>query len=620
MQQNPQKNMSVKHKKNTTTAVRQKQEKEITVNKNEKRTFPEWLPIAVILFTALLYSKSILNGFVNYDDNIYIVDDPYIRDFSLHGIKAIFSVFYQGNYHPLTQLLYLLTYKFFGLNAWAYHLLSVLLHLVNTWLVFKLTENLSGKKITALVVALLFAIHPMHVESVAWASSLKDVLCALFYLLALSVYLRYITTGFRAKYYIITMLLFLAALISKSAAVPLSVLLIAIDIYKGRKINRSSLLEKIPFLLVSLIFGLVNILSQDSAGAISKYIGDYGFINRVFLFTEAIAFYIINLVIPIWLAPMHYFPPLYGQFLPWMYYVSFPFVILICWFALKRSVLRKEAIFGLGFFLITMSVMLQFITPIGSHHTAERYTYIPYIGLFYIIGQWISGIAIKKWRNRVVIVFSFVIILFSIQTWIRIGIWKNDLALYSDWVEKSPGIFAFGYWTIGNTEKENGDLQAALQNYSKAIEANPKFDDAYFNRAKVYDDLKNIPLAIKDYSSSIQLKPGADAYNSRGWDYDQSGDIKSAMHDYNEAILLAPKYIKPYFNRAAIYTGTGNISAAIGDYDTILKINANDQYAYYYRGNAYFTTKDTVNACNDWKKAAELGNENALSLLGKYCK
>jgi len=599
--------------------MQHKHKKEIPAHNNEKKdSYPKWLPIAVVLLTALLYTKAVLNGFVDYDDNGFVLNNPYLRDFSWHGVKAIFTTFVYGAYSPLTTVLYFIIYHFFRLNPLPYHLLNVLVHLLNVWLVFKVTLQLSGKKITALIVMFLFAVHPMNAEPVAWVSSLKDVLFAFFYLLSLSFYLRYLESGLIVQYYFITIVFFIVSLMSKSAAVTLPVLLTAIDIYKGRMINIMSLLEKIPFFLLSVLLGILTIFAEKSLGALNTNMAYYGFINRIFLLTSAIASYIIKVIAPLNLSAAHYLPELINGRLPLIYYGSLLFLLLILWLALRKSSFRKEIIFGSCFFIITISVMLQII-QVGYVHTCERYAYITYIGVFYIIGQYISNTTIKKWRYVTLVAFSVLIIMFCFQTEARIAVWKNDITLSTSIIEKEPDAMRF-YFMRANSEKLEGDIQTALQDYTKCIQLDSTFEDAYFNRATVFDESSNIQLAIKDYSKLIRLNPKADAFNNRGWEYYKSGDMKSAMLDYDKAILLDSTFSKAYFNRASIKVSSGDFTGAIEDYNSLLRMYANDKNAYYYRGKAYLQTKDTINACKDWKKAAELGNEHALELLRQYCK
>jgi len=617
------------------------------------KNIPGWSVWVVISFTALLYSRSLFNGLTLMDDDYYIINNPFLKDFSWHGVTAIFSSFYSANYNPLTTLTWLFEYNLYGLNPLPYHALNVLLHLLNIWLAFKLAGQLSGKKLTALIVAILFAIHPMHVESVAWASERKDVLYAAFYLLALLAYLKYLTCGQSTKHYIITLLLFVASLFSKAAAVTLPVLLIVIDVYKGRKINTRSLLEKTPFFLLSLLFGILNIMAQGEVGAINDLTSSYGFINRIFLFTSGLAAYIVNLAAPLNLAVLHYLPAQNNGVLPWFYYASLPFVGCIIWLAAKRNPYRKEVLFGLSFFLVTIFVMLQ-ILAVGSMLFAERYTYIPYIGLFYIVGQWLSGAAEGKNSTWVIGIFSTVVILFSVQSWARMGVWKDDNTIVADIIAHNPDVY-YGYWMRGNLEKGEGNLQDALQDYTKAILLNRKFDDSYYNRGIVNNKLGYREAAIQDYNEAIAINPkSADSYNNRGWALFESGDIKSAISDFNRAILIKPGYASahnnrgwayfksgnanaalqdynsaisadpqfsmPWYNRAALKAATGDFNGAIEDYSSLLKLNPDDNSLYYYRGIARLKLKDNTGACQDWNTALGMGNKMASQMIGEYCR
>jgi len=611
----------------------------------------KWAPVAVILFTALIYYKALSGGITSVDDDFYIVKNPFLRDFSLHGVKEIFTSFYATNYHPLTTLTWLFEYNWFGLNPLPYHLFNVLLHLANTWLVFKLAEQLSGKRLTALVVCILFAIHPLHVESVAWIAERKDVLYSLFYVSSLLYYLHYYDSGFKTKYYLVSLLFFVTSLFSKSAAVTLPLVLLMFDIYKGRKLAAKAILEKVPFLLLSVLFGILAILSQKAGGAINNYASSYNFINKLFIFTSALSFYFLKLIAPFGLSILHYSPYILGSKLQWWYYMSVPFLLFIGWLVVRRSPLRKEMIFGVCFFLVTISVMLQII-PVGSAYIAERYTYISYIGLFYIIGQWISEIAVKK-RNVVIGIFSIVVIVFSYQAWDRIGVWRDDISLYNDLVDSNPEIYASHLYR-GDIRKTRGDLEGALEDYTKSIALNPDFAETYFKRSRIYDATGNIQSAISDYSKSIQLRPDfAESYNNRGWDYFQSGnaiaaiadfnkaialdsnyveaynnrgwacyqagDIKSAVPDFSKAIRLNPKFDKPYYNRADIRSKAGDYNGAIEDYTSILKLHPDDNRTYYRRGIARLSIKDESGACADWKKAIEYGNKDAIQMAGQYC-
>lgn len=618
----------------------------------DRFVLPGWAPIAAVLLTGLLYSRALQNGLTGFDDDFYITNNPFLRDFSVKGGVSIFTSFYSSNYHPLTTLSWLVEYKLFDLNPLPYHLTNVLLHMVNTWLVYKVVARLSGDGVAALIVSLLFGIHPMHVESVAWVSERKDVLYTAFYLAAILAYLRYLTSDFKRKYLIQTTLLFVAALLSKSAAMTLPVLLVVIDAYKGRPLNARSLAEKIPLFVLSILFGVLAILSQKAGGALSSLLASYGIVNALFLFTSGIAFYVIWLIIPFKLSVMHYFPDIANGMLPWQYYLSLPFVLTIIALVWRARRYRREIVFGFSFFLIVLSVMLQ-IVSVGSALTAERYSYVASIGLFYFIARWLSDILITPRRNMALAIVVLLTVLYSVETWDRIGTWKDDRLLFNDVIDKNPDVY-YGYWLRGNLEKKEGDLQAAFNDYSESIRLNPKYEDAFYNRGIISDASGDTKSAIADFNRSIQLNPKqADAYNSRGWarfrlgdttgaieDYNKAIGIKpdyaeaynnrgwaftclentnAALKDYNKAISLKPGFMKPYYNRVAIKMKTGDFGGALADFNFLLRQSSEDGALYFGRGMAEHNLKSNDAACKDWEQASKLGYRQADAQRMLYC-
>ncbi len=378
----------------------------------------------------------------------------------------------------------------------------------------------------------------------------------------------------------------------------------------------------------------------------------YGFLNGFFIFCSGPAFYIAWMAAPIKLAVMHYFPDVHNGVLPWVYYLSLPFVLVLAWLCTRPTRYRPEIFFGASFFLITISVMLQLVS-VGSALTAERYSYIPSIGLFYIAGQWIADLVKGRHRNLAISVTAVVAAIFSIITWNRIGTWKEDRLLFNDMIETYPDVY-YGYWLRGNLEKKEGDLQAAIADYSESMRLNGKFGDAVFNRGITYNainDLKDALAdfdratvltpkqadvynnrgwvrfrlgdkagAMSDYNKAISLNPNyAEVYNNRGWAYQQAHDMAAAVHDYDKAIELNPVFILPLKNRASVEAGAGNYAAALQDYNTLLKINADDNAVYYYRGLTYLNLQNQAAACQDWEKARELGNQNATAMMKQYC-
>jgi protein O-mannosyl-transferase len=641
--------MSVKNKKTNTQLPVTKPP--ITVGSTDTPfQVPKFAILLLLLITAIIYSSALQNGITYIDDDMYLYKNPYLRDFSFEGVKAIFTSFYEYNYHPLTTLSWWAEYKLFEFNPLPYHAFNVVLHLINTWLVYTLTARLSGRSITAIIVAALFALHPMHVESVVWISERKGLLCALFYFIALLQYLKYTDSSYQKKHYILCLLAFLASLLSKSAAVTLPILMIVIDVYKGRKIEAKQLMEKLPFLLLAVLFGVLAIMSQRAGGAINDISATYGTINRLFLFTSGIAFYFINLFAPLHLSALHYFPNVDNGMLPLQYYASLPLLILMFWLVIRKSTLKKELVFGTVSFLVSVSVMLQIIT-VGSALAAERYTYVSYFGLFYIAGQWMAGTGIKH-RSLATGIFSATIVVFALLSWKRIGVWKDTDTLFTDIIAKNPNnnynYLVHYHW--GESAQEKGAIDAAINHYSDAIEINQNYQNAYLKRGEVLDASGKVIYAILDFNEAIRINPKsaiaynnkgwayfeigdrvlsianldtaimldsklATAYNNRGWAHLQYGDTVSAIKDFNKAIIEAPTFTKPYYNRALIKSLKGDYTGAINEYSSIIKIHSNDDLAYYNRGLSYLKLENKVKAKENFTQAASLGNNDARDAL-----
>ncbi|MBU0763510.1 MAG: glycosyltransferase family 39 protein, partial [Bacteroidetes bacterium] len=223
-----------------------------TVSRKNKSTF--YIAVIIIL-TLAAYFSSLGNEILNWDDNIYVSDNPDIK--SLTNLPLFFTKGYIGHFQPVTITVYCLIYQIGRLTPCYYHFTGVIFHIINVLLVFFLCRQLTGRQIPALIAALIFGLHPMHVESVAWISGLKDLVFTCFFLLSLLAYIRYFRQN-KLKWYIITLVLFLFSLLSKGQAVTLPVVLLLIDYFEGRElINRKALLEKIPFFTLSVVFGLL---------------------------------------------------------------------------------------------------------------------------------------------------------------------------------------------------------------------------------------------------------------------------------------------------------------------------------------------------------------------------
>lgn len=639
-------------KKGKQVSLRPQQQK--TAAMANPDTVPRWAIFALLLAIAIVFSGAWKNGITFIDDDMYILRNPYLRDFSIKGIAAIFTSFYEYNYHPLTTLTWLIEYRFFGVDPTSYHMVSVALHLLNVWLVYRLASALSGKSFTGLVVAALFAVHPLHVESVAWISERKGLLCATFYFASLLYYLRYVDDGYSRRNLIIALLFFLAALLSKSAAVTLPLVVMAIDWYRKRNV-KTALAEKLPFLALSVLFGVLAIMSQKAGGAIGDVASEYSIMNRVVVFLAGLSFYFIKAVVPFHLSAIHYFPGQVNGALPWWTYAYLLALPVVAWGAAGRGNNSRDARFGLLFFLLVMSVMLQLV-PVGAAYASERYSYVSFFGLFYVAAQWLTRRK-GQLRHTLVAGLWLCVLVFGIVSWGRVGAWKDTETVFNDLVEKNAGnknLYLVHYhW--GDYYQYMGNMDAAVAQFSKAIDINRAYTRSYLRRGEIYDIMQKGYEAIADYDTVMRRDPSsaiaysdkgwvvfemgdpklaislfdsaiakdsklATAYNNRGWVRLQTGDTASAMADFTRAISADGRFPKPYYNRALVNVVRGKKEAAIADYTRLLDVNPSDAQAWYYRGIMYMELHRNLSARADLQKAASLrypGAEQALAELNR---
>ncbi len=426
----------------------------------------------------------------------------------------------------------------------------------------------------------------MHVVSTHSDTNLT--LYAFFFISALVCYQLYSRRDNNIKYYFYSLILFLLSCLSKSAAITLPVLLFLFDYFNGRKIERAAILEKIPFFAVSVVFGVLAILSQKAEGAIRDINMVNGIFDKIFYISYSISYYIVGIAFPLNLSAIHPYPKYIDGMLPVQYYLSPLLILLIIWLIYKNKKHRKDLIFGSVFFLVTLSLVIQII-PLGQAIVAERYTYIPYIGPFFIVGRYYSRILERT--NKVYNFLFFIIvaftIFFSIKTFTRNMVWRNSLSLFTDASSKFPGQNNLIYNNLGTSKFNAGDYEGAIEAFDKAIE-----------------------LGVRDET----------ALNNRGSAKYLLGRMDEALEDFNMAIKLNPKFSDPYRNRGVIKFKQQNFEAAISDYTKCLELNPNDGITYYYRGIARIKLNDRSGACSDWQQALKLGIENAADRISEHCR
>jgi protein O-mannosyl-transferase len=450
----------------------------------------------------------------------------------------------------------------------------------------------------------------MHVESVAWASERKDLLYTFFSLLSLLSYGKYLDQK-QTKYLLFTSVFFLLSLLSKSAAVIVPILFLLMDYYKHRQISLKMFLEKIPFFTLSLLFGIIALNTQKTA---IQFAPDYSIIEKFFIINYSISFYIVKLFFPFQLSALHVFP----KDLTLIHYLSPLFVATLLFICIKVSSFKREIIFGMLFYFVAMLLVIQII-PVGDAIVSERYSYLSYIGLFFILANVYvekisNSIHLKKYAQPLLICF---VTLLVFQTWNRNKIWKNSITLWKDVIAKSESKVA--YLGLGNASVRKGDYEEAIRIFSKGIEFDSSSKELYHNRANAYRITNNPNGAISDLSVIIKKWPDANAYFTHGSLLNVNKEWAAALKDLDKAISMDSTQYDFYWERGVSKYNLNDLHGAINDYSKSLLHNKNPQI-YANRGVAYYQGNEKQKACEDWRISSEMGDKQATLYLRDYCK
>ena len=566
--------------------------------------------IIILIATVIAYIPALSAGIVNWDDPDYVNQQFFSR--ALSDVKYLLTTPIQGNYHPLTVLSLALNFSISGMNAWSYHLLNLILHLINSVLVFRFAFLLSRDSVTSFATAILFAVHPMHVESVAWVTERKDVLYTLFFIAGLISYTRYADTGSR-KQYVLTLLFLILSLLAKPAAVIFPLVLFCVDILRKRKLTTRLFVEKVPFIVLSLALGLVTYVAQKEKGAIDVYA--FGTVTRIFMGFYGIMMYFIKMIIPINLSPFYPYAPI-NQALPTDYYISplfFVALVTLCVLSWKKN---RVVTFGILFYIVNLLLVLQFL-PVGSAIIADRYTYIPYIGLFFILG-WLLSRIVKQETYKAYYFLAPVIILLCFLTYHQSAIWIDSATLWDHAIKVTPSSRAFDNRARLFNEEKN--TEKALEYYNESLKINAVDDEAYTNRGNIYFNSGKFDLAYQDYRHALSIKPDAyAALDNLGALFGTQGKHDSALINLNRALTLKPDYISALRNRALIFMDLKRYSEAINDLETFLKHQPNDPNIINAMGVCYRMSEKYADALALINKALTIRQDPHFYLNRSYC-
>lgn len=556
----------------------------------------------ILLITAVSYYPALKNGMLEWDDNAYIINNPKIHHISLKSLSKIATSFDIGNYQPVTLLSYAIEYHFGGGNPRLYHATNIALHFANCALLFWLILLISGSSIASFITALLFGIHPMHVESVAWIAERKDVLFTFFYFSAFISYIYRIKTD-RPGYCWLSFLFFIFSLLSKSMAVTLPLVLILYDYCYAKKPVLKSFKNKIPFLVAAAGIAVVNQYAQHKEffgpGTI---IFDHKLYDRIFFPAYVLIFQLIKTFIPYKLSAVYpYMHVIDGQLRAnfYLYAILAAVLVTVAW---RRRHTADDDFFGLSFFTLTLLPVLQIVPLPGVAITADRYNYIPSIGLFYIAGQTIARFYAEKSVNHKILraLFLFFLVsimgLLSLLTWQRCKVWKDGATLYNDVLSMYPETEVM-LNNLGLEYNKSGDHDKAIFYYNAAIRINPKYALAYHNRGAAYGGKQEWDNEIRDSEHALRLNPLYPyTYHNLGRAYLGKQNYKKAIEYYSKLIELAPDNINAYVCRALIYYEAKQYDKAIPDYLRAAPFTQQDSQLWYSLANCYFLTGKYIDA------------------------
>lgn len=474
------------------------------------------------------------SGFLWYDDDIMVFKNPLIMNLNLDTIINSFSFQNIVHYHPLVYISFAVENSLFGLDPRIYHITNIIIHCVNSILVFKVVLALRAAKMNAFIVALLFAVHPLHVESVAWITERKDVLYSLFFLSSLLFYLRY-QSNRNTKYYVISVMLFLLSCLSKSMAVTLPLVLIAAD-YFIFDLKKLKIKDKSPYLLISLVFIIINFQTSFY----NTDILTYGIYDRISFVFYSILFYPFKMFFPFNLSAIYPYP-----LNPGIQYLLSPVIFLGLIILLYKFNIRARLVkFGLWFYVITILPVLPVI-PFGISITADRFSYIPLSGIFiiisYLISELLNKFQTRNYRKRLYLtlsVFAAVFLLMVILSNNRAVFWKDTESLMKDAV-KSDDENYYAYFILGNYYSDNNRLSDAIISYNNCISIKNDYSNAYFNLGNAHFNSGNLDAAIINYNKTVEFDSTDKlAYNNLGFVYENKGDIDKAIENYKHSAAL----------------------------------------------------------------------------------
>jgi protein O-mannosyl-transferase len=577
----------------------------------------------ILIATAIAYYPCINNGFV-WDDEGYILKNPYIKHMSLDNLKTIMTTQIMENYHPITIISYAWEYFFFKLDPAPYHIVNIVIHLLNCVLVFYLILRAGGGASVAFITALLFGIHPFHVESVAWISERKDVLYAFFYLVSLICYISYLNKEYRLQYYVYALFFFLLSLLSKPMAVTLPLILFLFDYFHNRKLDCRSFFEKIPFFILSVLSGIITLFVQKMSKNTDP---TFAFPRSIFVACKGLVFYLSKTVLPTGFAALYHYPTDNNLFLHIDYLVAPIIVLALALLAYYSTRYTKKVAWGGLFYVITLLPVIQLL-PIGLAFASDRYTYVPLIGIFYIFSVFVVWVWQNKLRKHrylkiIAVVLSFILIVqLIVLTRDLCKVWKDSMALWSNVVKQYPQTDV-AYNNRGIEYSARKEYDKALDDFFTAVKLNPQYAAALSNICNIYSIKEYNEKALPYCLRAIKINPReSNAYVLLG-DIYWSKDTSLSIEMFKKSISLSSHYYTGYLRLCNSFISLKQYDEAYPVCFTSIEYNPEDAVFCADLGNTYLHAGQYNRALSFYLQALLInpnlpGIHNNLAVLYYY--
>jgi protein O-mannosyl-transferase len=572
------------------------------------RRWPRLLvPLSIAVVTCAAFFPALLNDFVNWDDDKILVDNPYYRGFGWNQLKWMFTTFHMGHYQPLSWLSFAMDYLLWGMDPFGYHLTNLLLHAANSVLFYFVSWRLlgaalsisDGKKnwqlsVSAGLSALLFAIHPLRVESVAWATERRDVLSGFFFLITVDCYLRAAATreGSTRRRWLRTALVgYVLSLLSKAIGITLPAVLLLMDVYPLRRLQggplnwlkfeyRAVLYEKLPFVVLAVGFAIAALFAQHTTDAL-KPLDQFDVVSRVLQASFAFMFYLLKTLFPIHLSPIYELPV---DVEPWFWLFLLSGVVTVTLtVALYYLAQRWPAAATSWLYYVIVLAPVTGIAQSGPQLVADRYSYLACLGWPLLIGGgifrlWPAGDSNQSSQRPFVATAVVVITIFAlaILTWNQTQVWRTPRTLWQHAVTVTP-YSSIAHYNLGRTLEREDKSNQAVESYRRAVSANPRHAKAHFNLARLLA-LKGLDIeAIDHYRQVLEIRPDhADAHNDLGLLLEMKGDIAAAQSEFQQTLRLEPNHDKAFFNLGELLAKQGDLAKATRYYQQAARINPNE--------------------------------------------